>query len=118
MKKLLLIILILNSILCFSQEQLKKRKTFALNIAADYKRNYTANIPEMLFFVKDKELQIYPGDSLFIETEIKNDTIFSMKIVDTIINPKNTIKLTFKIDDSDRNNITSTLEVQNPFDKN
>ena len=63
-----------------------------------------------------KVLQIYPGEELNIETEIKGDSIFSMKVVEEIAFPEKTIKLKFLQNVTNRKNTQMILSVVNPFD--
>jgi len=114
MKKAFLIFTLLLVTISFAQE---KRKAFTLEIAANETQQYKAEIPESPFFVKEKILQIYCGEKIFIECEISKDTISTMKIVEKNINPKRTIEIEFIQDSEDRKNIRTTLMVKNPFDK-
>ena len=59
-----------------------KRKPFTLEIAANETQQYKAEIPESPYFVKDKILQIYCGEKVYVECEIVGDTISEMKIVE------------------------------------
>ena len=116
MKKTTFALLIL-SMVCYSQNQKIDRKPFKLELVADAENNYSANISKSPYFVKEKVLQIYPGEELNIETEIKGDSIFSMKVVDKISFPEKTIKLKFIQNVTDRKNTQMILSVVNPFDK-
>lgn len=98
----------------FCQE---KRNAFKLEIVADKEHQYGADIPESPYFVADKVLQIYCGEKLFVECEIKSDTIFEMKVVKENKNPKKTIEIDFYQEAEDRENIITMLSVKNPFDK-
>ena len=114
MKKILIIFCLFFYTLTFSQE---KRKVFTLEIAADETHQYKAEIPESPYFVKEKILQLYCGEKLFIECEISNDTISSMKVVEKNENPSKTIEIEFTQNNEDRKNIITMLSVTNPFQK-
>lgn len=45
------------------------------------------------YFVREKILQIYSGEKLFIEVEIEKKEIISMKVVKENINPEKTIEV-------------------------
>lgn len=114
MKKITLFFALLFVTFSFAQQN---RKAFTLEIAANETQQYKAEIPESPFFVKEKILQIYCGEKVFIECEIVKDTISTMKIVEKNSNPKKTIEIEFKQDGQDRKNISTMLVVKNPFNK-
>ena len=116
MKKITFILILLSAI-CQSQNEKSEREPFKLEIVADAENNYSANISKFPYFVKEKVLQIYPGEELNIETEIKGDSIFSMKVVDKIAFPEKTIKLKFFQNAPDRKNTQMLLSIVNPFDR-
>lgn len=93
------------------------RKAFTLEIAADETHQYGANIPEGPYFVKEKILQLYCGEKLFVECEIAGDTIATMKVVPENTHPEKTIAIEFSQNAEDRKNIGTTLSVKNPFQK-
>ncbi|AWA31089.1 hypothetical protein HYN48_13885 [Flavobacterium magnum] len=113
MMKILLVTVLFSSC-CIAQTN---RKAFKLEIAANETQQYVSDIDESPYFVKDKVLQIYCGESVFIECEITADSISSMKVVEKNVNPKKTIEIKFHQENEDRKNIISMLEVKNPFNK-
>lgn len=74
-------------------------------------------IPESPYFVKDKIIQLYCGEKVFVECEIAIDSIATMKVVEANINPEKTIEIDFSQDAEDRTNISTVLKVKNPFNK-
>jgi hypothetical protein len=114
MKKIFLITYLFVFSISFSQNN---RKAFTLEIAANETQQYKADIPESPYFVKEKILQIYCGEKVYVECEIKNDTIASMKIVEEITKPEKTIEINFIQESQDRKNIMTMLTVKNPFEK-
>jgi len=96
----------------FAQE---KRDELKVDIVYDLENNYSTTIPESPYFVKEKVLQIYPGEEINVETEIKKDTIFSMKVVKVIEHPDRTINIRFFQDAKDRSKAQMMLVVKNPF---
>ena len=117
MKNTLIIFCFLIFSLCVAQNEKVNREAFTLNLAVDAEHDYSMKVEPTPYFVKEKVLQIYPSEKIFIEAEIKGDTIYSMKVVTKNTHPKNTIEIEFTQDATDRTNITSMLIVKNPFDK-
>lgn len=113
MMKILLATVLFTSC-CMAQTN---RKAFKLEIAANETQQYVSDINESPYFVKDKVLQIYCGESVFIECEIAGDSIASMKVVEKNVHPEKTIEIKFNQENEDRKNIMSMLEVNNPFDR-
>lgn len=103
--------------ICNSQNEKPEREAFKLNLAVNKEQYYSADIVKTPYLVKEKILQIYPGEKVFIETEVKGDTIFSMKTVKKNIHPKETIVVDFSQESSDRKNINMLLNVKNPFNR-
>jgi hypothetical protein len=93
------------------------RKAFTLEMAADATHQYKMDVKESPYFVKEKILQLYCGEKLFVECEIAADTIATMKVVPENIHPERTIAIEFNQDTEDRKNIGTTLSVKNPFKK-
>ena len=114
MKKTLLFFALLFLTFSFAQQN---RVAFTLHIAADETQQYEAPIAEGPFFVKEKILQIYCGEKVFIECEIAGDSIATMKVVSKNSHPEKTIEITFSQDSKDRKNISTLLKLNNPFDR-
>jgi hypothetical protein len=115
--KLILPIILLVSFTCLSQNQKVNRESFKLELVANPENNYSAEISKSPYFVKEKILQIYPGEELNVEAEIKGDSIFSMQVVEKIKHPERTIKIKFFQNVTDRSNTQMILSVVNPFDE-
>jgi hypothetical protein len=114
MKTHLLLAFLLLGIFSYAQEN---RKAFTLEIAADATQQYEAAIPESPYFVKENILQIYCGEKLFVECEVVNDKIASMKVVEKNSHPEKTIEIEFTQNTKDRSAISTMLLVKNPFAK-
>ena len=117
MKLFLSLFFSLTFMVCNSQNEKPNREAFKLNIAVNLKQDYGMEVTQTPYFVKSKTLQIYPGEKVLIEAEIKADSIFSMKSVKENLHPEKTIEVEFLQDAKDRNNISMFLNVKNPFDK-
>lgn len=114
MKIYLLLAFLLFALFSNAQES---RKAFTLEIAADATQQYEAAIPESPYFVKENSLQIYCGEKLFVECEVVNDKIASMKVVEKNSSPEKTIEIEFTQNAEDRSAISTMLIVKNPFAK-
>lgn len=101
----------------FAQNDNEFRDAFTLKLAVDSTTFYQQEVARSKYLVKDDILQIYPGEHLFIEAEVKDNKIQSMKVVKENKNPAKTIELEFSQDVSGRQNQGMMLEVSNPFDK-
>lgn len=117
MKLIIAILFSLTFSICNSQNEKLTREAFKLNLAVNEKQYYCMDVANTPYMVKEKILQIYPGEKIFIETEVKSDTIFSMKTVEKNLHPEKTIIVEFSQDASDKTNISMFLNVTNPFNK-
>jgi hypothetical protein len=117
MRNLSLIITLLFSLLTYSQNDKEKRAAFKFEIAANETQQYAMNVEESPYFVKEKVLQLFCNESVFVECEIQGDSISKMKVVEKNINPEKTIIIEFTQNSEDRKNITTDLHVKNTFNK-
>jgi len=117
MKKILFIILTFASNLSFSQNEITEREPFVLKLAVDNEQFYQMDVPKSKYFVKENIIQIYPTEKLNIEVEIKSDTIFSMKVVEKIVEPKRTIQIEFSQNIKEKKPEGMMLKVTNPFNR-
>jgi len=113
---LIIAFLLLHQVL-FSQNLRPQREGFTLELAIDEETFYKDDIPKSPYFVKGTMLQIFPTELLNIEVEIKNDSIYSMKVVEKNLHPKKTITIDFKQNTKGKISEGMTLAVTNPFDK-
>jgi hypothetical protein len=101
---------------CFGQQEF--REDFTLKLPVDSVRYYQQEVKKSPYFVKENTLQIYPGEHVFIETELKEGKLESMKVVKENVNPSKTIEVEFSQDTEDRKHKGMVLQVSNPFDSN
>lgn len=119
MKKQLLLILTLGliSLNLFSQNESPFRQEFDLKLPVDGEKYYQQKVAKSPYFVKDKILQIYPGEKLFIEIVQTKNAVDSMKVVKENINPNKTITVELTQNVKDRKSESMILKIVNPFDK-
>ena len=87
-KTLLTILLSLTLGFSYAQNEVTNREEFTLKLPVDGEQFYEQKVEKSLYFVKENVLQLYPGEKLFIEVEIKKKEIISMKIVKENLNPE------------------------------
>lgn len=116
-KTLSIILLLIFGISLNAQNEKPEREAFKLKVAIDSVNFYQQDVAKSLYFVKDKVLQIYPSEKIFIETEVKSDSIYSMSVVKENLNPERTIIVEFKQNVEGRIHDGMMLSVKNPFDK-
>jgi hypothetical protein len=88
-----------------------------LKLPVNGEQFYEQKVKSTPYFVKDRVLQIYPGEKLFIEVETDQKEITSMKVVKENLNPEKTIVIEFTQTVKDKKSEMMTLKVVNPFNK-
>ena len=101
----------------YAQNDKSYRDEFMLKLPVDGKQFYEQKVDKSPYFVKDKILQIYSGEKLFIEVEITQNKITSMKVVKENLNPKKTIKVELTQEVKDSISESMILKIENPFKK-
>ena len=103
MKTKVILTILLNACFAFTfaQNEKEKRDPFTLKLPVDGEQYDEQKVESSPYFVKEKVLQIYPGENLFIEVEMDKNEITSMKVVKANLNPEKTIEieLTQKVKD-------------------
>ncbi|MBR9915280.1 MAG: hypothetical protein GYB32_10725 [Algicola sp.] len=116
-KTISIILLLIFGISLNAQNEKPEREAFKLKIAIDTVNFYQQDVGKSPYFVQDKILQIYPSEKIFIETEVKSDSIYSMSVVKENLNPERTIIVEFNQNVKGRIHVGMMLTVKNPFDK-
>ena len=117
MKYLVLSFLVFLPLLSFSQNDCPNRESFELIVKVDQEGFYQQQINMSPYFVNQGILQLYPGEKVFVETEINNDKIINLKTVKKVIHPEKTIEIEFKQAVNGKVHENMILTVNNPFDK-
>jgi hypothetical protein len=101
----------------YAQNDAPKRSAFTLKLPVDGKQFYEQEVQESPYFVKEKVLQIYTGEKLFIEVETLGNKITAMKVVKNNVNPTKTIEIELKQEVKDRASESLMLKIKNPLKK-
>jgi hypothetical protein len=95
-----------------------KRTPYTLRIEVDKKNFYEDQIGATPYVFPNNGMQIYPGETIYVEVFEENGVIKSMKAVKEITNPKTTLTIRFSQKSEKKIHQMMILEVQNPFPKN
>ena len=118
MKLIPAILLMFISQISIAQNDNPQRQAFKLKLPVDGEQYYEQDVQSTPYFVHDDILQIYPGEKVFVEVELKDDTIFSMKTVKENLHPQYTIEIELSQKAKAGKSEMMLLKVINPFDKN
>jgi hypothetical protein len=95
-----------------------KRTPYTLRIEVDKKNFYEDQIEETPYVFPNNGMQIYPGETIYVEVVEENGIIKSMKAVKEITKPKTTLTIKFFQKSDKKVHQMMMLEVHNPFPKN
>jgi hypothetical protein len=94
-----------------------KRKPYRLVIPFNKENDYIEELKETPYVFPDNAVQIYPGETIYIEVTEENGTIVSFKAVPENKNPGKTIVLSFSQTLKKGVHQSMMLKVNNPFSK-
>ena len=120
MKKLFLLSLLFCqcSLLCLAQDSTQlKRQPYKLKVMVDKKNLYEEDLKESPYVWPDNTIQLYPGEKLFAEAEIKDGAIVKMTAVKENTNPEKTLTISFTQVAEGKVHQQMMLKISNPFDK-
>jgi hypothetical protein len=119
MKKLLSIALLLVSTCLYAQDStLLKRVPYKLTVAVDKNNFYEEDIKATPYVLPDRTIQVYPGETVYVEVEQENGIIKSMTAVKEIKNPSKTITIAFTQTAKKKVHELMMLKIANPFSLN
>ena len=95
-----------------------KRTPYTLRIEVDKKNFYEDQIGATPYVFPNNGMQVYPGETIYVEVVEENGIIKSMTAVKEITKPKTTLTITFSQKTEKKVHQMMMLEVQNPFPKN
>jgi hypothetical protein len=94
-----------------------KRTPYKLTVAVNKNAVYEENIQATAYVLPDNTVQLYPGETVYIEVEQDNGNIKSIRAVKEITNPSKTVTLSFTQSTKKKTHELTMLEVKNPFPK-
>jgi hypothetical protein len=92
-----------------------KRKPYLLTVAVDKKTTYEENLPESNYVLRDQTVQLYPGESLFVEIEQENGIVKNVRAVTENKFPEKTLIISFSQISKKKVHESMMLKIQNPF---
>lgn len=109
---------IIPSCLSFCQSNdLLARSAFTLKLPIDKTHFYQADISPSNYILPNNTIQIYPGEKLYIEVNVKKSRIVDMKSVREIKDSTKTIEISLTHVVKDSIYSRTMLDIQNPFKK-
>lgn len=93
------------------------RSAFTLKLPIDKTHFFQAEISPSNYILPDNTIQIYPGEKLYIEINVKKSRIVDMKSVREIKDSTKTIEISLTHVDKDSIYSRTMLDIQNPFKK-
>jgi hypothetical protein len=70
-----------------------RRQPYKLKVAVDKSSVYEEDIRATPYVLPNQAIQLYPGETVFIEIEHENGVINNVKAVDKITNPEKTLTI-------------------------
>lgn len=115
-----LLILFFTTVQCsYGQDSLSiKRAPYLLTVLVDKKNFYEEDIKESSYIFPDKTIQLYPGETIYVEADEENGVIKNMKVVKEIAIPEKTLSITFTQSAKKKVHELMMLKIQNPFKYN
>jgi hypothetical protein len=99
------------------EESVLLRQPYRLKVAVDKSTTYEEDLPARPYLFPNNAIQIYPGETVFIEVEIAQDTVKSMRAVKQISDSAKTITVSFAQNVKNSKHEMMMLTVYNPFQK-
>lgn len=92
-----------------------KRTPYRLTVAVDKKTNYEEDIKSTPYVLPNKAIQLYPGETVFLEIEQEKGIIKTVTAVDKNINPHKTLTISFSQIVKKKVHELTMLRIENPF---
>ena len=93
------------------------RKPYTLKVAVDKQRTYEEDIPARPYVLPNNAVQLYPGETVFIEIEQENGVVKKVTAVEKPVHPEKTVTISFTQTARKKVHQMITLSVSNPFSK-
>ena len=95
-----------------------KRTPYTLKIEVNKESFYEDKIGATPYVFPNNGMQIYPGETIYVEVDEENGIIKSIKAVKEITKPNTTLTIKFSQKSEKKIHEMMMLEVKNPFPKN
>ena len=92
-----------------------KRTPYKLTVAVDKKNVYEEDIQATPFVLPDESIQLYPGETVYIEVKQENGVIKGMTAVKEIADPSKTLTISFTQTANKKVHELMMLKITNPF---
>jgi hypothetical protein len=92
-----------------------KRKPYKLAVAVDKKTNYEEDLTETNYVLSDQTVQLYPGESVFIEIEQADGVVKNVRAVAENKHPEKTLVISFNQQVKKKVHESMMLKIHNPF---
>jgi hypothetical protein len=92
-----------------------KRTPYKLAVAVDKKTVYEEDINATPYVLPNKAIQLYPGETIYVEIEQKDGIITTVTAVDKVKNPEKTIVISFSQTSKKKVHELTMLKIINPF---
>ena len=93
------------------------RAAYKVKLVIDKKTTYESNIKATPWFVEGNNLQLYPGEEIYLEAEVDNGTIKAVKVVKENLHPEKTITIGFTQVVENKQHEMMMLKIVNPFNQ-
>jgi hypothetical protein len=92
-----------------------KRTPYKLTVAVDKNTVYEEDINATAYVLPNNTVQLYPGETVYLEVEQENGIVKSVKAVKTIIHPEKTLTISFTQTTKKKVHEMMMLKVTNPL---
>lgn len=91
------------------------RKPYKLTVAVDKETVYEEDIKATPYVLPNKIIQLYPGETIFVEIEQQNGVIKSVTAVEKNVHPDKTLTISFTQNVKKKVHEMIMLSIENPF---
>jgi len=92
-----------------------KREPYKLSLAVDKDTFYEEEIQAVPYIFPNNSVQVYPGETIFIEVEQENGAIKKMTAVKENKDPQKTLVISFAQTTKNKAHESMMLKIKNPF---
>jgi hypothetical protein len=94
-----------------------RRAAYKQTLAVDRNSTFDQQVPESPYVFPDKTIQIYPGETIFVEISLRNSDIIGFEAVKQITDSTRTIIINLKQVSEKGVHTQTMLSIYNPFPK-